>query len=146
MAVEFSKNFDWISDRKSTLYEGIWLCVYQSKDHYLGDWGGWSFGILSNSDVTFFSLFFKSKVQHRTVTLLLCSRSRNHLRIGSIDTWATLPNYRTSSPLRMMETIFMQKLPMESSFGNSPVILKFIYSEKATKFCEISTNYLTGST
>ena len=24
--------------------------------------------------------------------------------------------------------------------------LKFIYSEKATKFCEISTNYLTGST
>ena len=24
-------------------------------------------------------------------------------------------------------------------------ILKFIYSEKATKFCEISTNYLTGS-
>ena len=25
-------------------------------------------------------------------------------------------------------------------------LLKFIYSEKATKFCEISTNYLTGST
>ena len=25
-------------------------------------------------------------------------------------------------------------------------VLKFIYSEKATKFCEISTNYLTGST
>ena len=25
-------------------------------------------------------------------------------------------------------------------------IVKFIYSEKATKFCEISTNYLTGST
>ena len=24
--------------------------------------------------------------------------------------------------------------------------LKFIYSEKATKFCEISANYLTGST
>jgi hypothetical protein len=24
--------------------------------------------------------------------------------------------------------------------------IKFIYSEKATKFCEISTNYLTGST
>jgi hypothetical protein len=24
-------------------------------------------------------------------------------------------------------------------------ILKFMYSEKATKFCEISTNYLTGS-
>ena len=24
--------------------------------------------------------------------------------------------------------------------------VKFIYSEKATKFCEISTNYLTGST
>ena len=24
--------------------------------------------------------------------------------------------------------------------------LKFIHSEKATKFCEISTNYLTGST
>ena len=26
------------------------------------------------------------------------------------------------------------------------VLVKFIYSEKATKFCEISTNYLTGST
>ena len=26
------------------------------------------------------------------------------------------------------------------------LFLKFIYSEKATKFCEISTNYLTGST
>ena len=25
-------------------------------------------------------------------------------------------------------------------------LLKFMYSEKATKFCEISTNYLTGST
>ena len=25
------------------------------------------------------------------------------------------------------------------------LIIKFIYSEKATKFCEISTNYLTGS-
>ena len=25
-------------------------------------------------------------------------------------------------------------------------LIKFIYSEKATKFCEISTNYLTGST
>ena len=25
-------------------------------------------------------------------------------------------------------------------------ILQFIYSEKATKFCEVSTNYLTGST
>jgi hypothetical protein len=25
-------------------------------------------------------------------------------------------------------------------------VLKFIYSERATKFCEISTNYLTGST
>ena len=24
-------------------------------------------------------------------------------------------------------------------------LIKFIYSEKATKFCEISTNYLTGS-
>ena len=24
--------------------------------------------------------------------------------------------------------------------------IKFIHSEKATKFCEISTNYLTGST
>ena len=24
--------------------------------------------------------------------------------------------------------------------------VNFIYSEKATKFCEISTNYLTGST
>ena len=24
--------------------------------------------------------------------------------------------------------------------------VKFIYSEKATRFCEISTNYLTGST
>ena len=26
------------------------------------------------------------------------------------------------------------------------IYVKFIYSEKATKFCEISTNYLTGST
>ena len=26
------------------------------------------------------------------------------------------------------------------------IFLKFIYSEKATKFCEISTNYLTGTT
>ena len=26
------------------------------------------------------------------------------------------------------------------------LLLKFIYSEKATKFCELSTNYLTGST
>ena len=26
------------------------------------------------------------------------------------------------------------------------IIIKFIYSEKATKFWEISTNYLTGST
>ena len=26
------------------------------------------------------------------------------------------------------------------------VSVKFMYSEKATKFCEISTNYLTGST
>ena len=26
------------------------------------------------------------------------------------------------------------------------VIIKFIYSEKATKFCEVSTNYLTGIT
>ena len=25
-------------------------------------------------------------------------------------------------------------------------LVKFIYSEKATKFCEISTNYLTGNT
>ena len=25
-------------------------------------------------------------------------------------------------------------------------VIKFIYSEKATQFCEISTNYLTGST
>ena len=25
-------------------------------------------------------------------------------------------------------------------------IIKFIYSEKATKVCEISTNYLTGNT
>ena len=31
-------------------------------------------------------------------------------------------------------------------FSESPFCLKFIYSEKATKFCEISTNYLTGST
>ena len=27
-----------------------------------------------------------------------------------------------------------------------PCMVKFIYSEKATKFCKISTNYLTGST
>ena len=26
------------------------------------------------------------------------------------------------------------------------IVLKFIYSEKVTKFCEIFTNYLTGST
>ena len=30
-----------------------------------------------------------------------------------------------------------------SALGN--LILKFIYSEKATKFCEISATYLTGS-
>ena len=30
--------------------------------------------------------------------------------------------------------------------ASSSSALKFIYSEKATKFCEISTNYLTGST
>ena len=34
----------------------------------------------------------------------------------------------------------------ESSALQPYVQLKFIYSEKATKFCEISTNYLTGST
>ena len=28
----------------------------------------------------------------------------------------------------------------------SKKVAKFIYSEKATKFCEISSNYLTGST
>ena len=27
-----------------------------------------------------------------------------------------------------------------------PSLVKFIYSEKATKFCEISTNYSTGNT
>ena len=29
---------------------------------------------------------------------------------------------------------------------NPNFLLKFIYSEKATKFCKISTNYLSGST
>ena len=32
------------------------------------------------------------------------------------------------------------------STTNQFTLLKFIYSEKATKFCKISTNYLTGST
>ena len=32
---------------------------------------------------------------------------------------------------------------IHASGGN---FLKFIYSEKSTKFCKISTNYLTGST
>ena len=36
-----------------------------------------------------------------------------------------------------------QKINSVQVFLNS---LKFIYSEKAIKFCEISTNYLTGST
>jgi hypothetical protein len=58
------------------------------------------------------------KVQHRTDSIPLCTKSRDHLRIGSIGTWATLPNYRTSSPLRMTETIFIKKLTMESSCGN----------------------------
>ena len=45
--------------------------------------------------------------------------------------------------------------PMDNEFQNGLHVMetmkwggyvKFIYSEKATKFCEISTNYLTGST
>ena len=32
------------------------------------------------------------------------------------------------------------------TLGKIQYSLKFIYSEKATKFCKISTNYLTGST
>ena len=35
---------------------------------------------------------------------------------------------------------------MKENLGGKDQIVKFIYSEKASKFCEISTNYLTGST
>ena len=46
-----------------------------------------------------------------------------------------------------MEELFAYIFGIYNKFGgNNPSILKFIYSEKATKFCEISTNYLTGST
>ena len=57
MAVEFLKDFDRNSDRKSTLYEGIWLLMCMSIKRSLGDWGGWSLGILYTSDIRIFSFF-----------------------------------------------------------------------------------------
>ena len=42
--------------------------------------------------------------------------------------------------------MFFQKAVFLKKYLEDKTILKFIYSEKAIKFCEISTNYLTGST
>ena len=43
----------------------------------------------------------------------------------------------------VVDTIYCQK---KGAILAKMIWIKFIYSEKATKFCEISTNYLIGST
>ena len=48
--------------------------------------------------------------------------------------------------LKKLRNLFGNALLLESMYINEVLeSVKFIYSEKATKFCEISTNYLTGS-
>ena len=57
--------------------------------------------------------------------------------------WSYLEN-KTDDDLKVPELKYNPSMHIIVPFGFS--FLKFIYSEKATKFCEISTVDLTGTT
>ena len=50
------------------------------------------------------------------------------------------------SPQSVMQSILKNTSNESGEPTATPEIVKFIYSEKATKFCEISTLLLTGNT
>ena len=56
----------------------------------------------------------------------------------------TFRNYLTFNKKATVPRCFLSVNSLKNFWSGRQV--KFIYPEKATKFCEISTNYLTGST
>ena len=89
-----------------------------------------------------YNLLISPNIFSKSVSRKLWSLKRlwNFLKSWKFISWKSKNLIANSDPCLMIE------LEFELCIKNKVKVLKFIYSEKATKFCTISTVDLTGTT